>query len=70
MRRLRFSAALISVLQNEFGPAAVARRELARARQMNDPSLGLPLIAVLIGPENVPAETFTDSVRERLLAPV
>jgi len=69
MRRLRFSASLSSTLSNEFGAAARARRRRVRERQMQDPSLLLPLIAVFIGPENVPADTFEESTRQRLLAP-
>jgi 2-polyprenyl-6-methoxyphenol hydroxylase-like FAD-dependent oxidoreductase len=69
MRRLRFSASLMSVLQNEFGPAAVERRRRAHARQMADPTLLLPVMAVFVGPETVPAEMFAESVLERLFAP-
>jgi 2-polyprenyl-6-methoxyphenol hydroxylase-like FAD-dependent oxidoreductase len=67
MRRLRFSASLISVLQNEFGPAARDRRRRARERQLQDPRLLLPLMAVFLGPETVPADTFEEATRERLL---
>lgn len=68
MRRLRFSAALVATLLNEFGPRAEARRRLARARQHADPSLLLPIMATLVGPHAVPAEGFTDALRERLFA--
>ena len=69
MRRLRFTASLISTLENEFGPAGRERRRRARARQMEDPSLLLPLMAAFIGPENIPAETFAAQTRERLFGP-
>ncbi len=69
MRRLRFAAALISTFENEFTPAARARRCRARERQMQDPSLLLPLMAAFMGPENIPAETFEEQTRERLFGP-
>jgi 2-polyprenyl-6-methoxyphenol hydroxylase-like FAD-dependent oxidoreductase len=66
MRRLRFSASLMSILQNEFGEEAVARRHRALERQMRDPMLLFPFIATFIGPETPPAEAFEPSIRERL----
>ncbi|MGH7787215.1 MAG: FAD-dependent oxidoreductase [Candidatus Binatia bacterium] len=69
MRRLRFSAAVISTLMNEFGPAADERRARVRERQMQDPSLLLPLMTTLLGPHNIPAETFEEATRQRLFAP-
>jgi 2-polyprenyl-6-methoxyphenol hydroxylase-like FAD-dependent oxidoreductase len=66
MRRLRFTASLISTYLNEFGPVARERRQRARARQMQDPSLVLPLMAAFVGPENVPADTFEEETRARL----
>jgi 2-polyprenyl-6-methoxyphenol hydroxylase-like FAD-dependent oxidoreductase len=70
MRRLRLVASLISTLQNEFGPAASERRRRVRAAQMEDPTRVLPLLAVFVGPANVPAEAFEGPVRERFLAMV
>ncbi len=69
MRRLRFVAALDSTLENEFGPAAEARRARARERQLADPSLLSWFLAAFAGPDALPAEAFDPSVRERLLAP-
>ena len=69
MRRLRFVATLGAILQNEFGPAAEARRERARDLQMADPSLGFWFLAAFVGPDALPADAFDDSVRARLLAP-
>ncbi|MEO8601394.1 MAG: FAD-dependent monooxygenase [bacterium] len=68
MRRLRFSASVVSTLMNEFGPAADARRERVRERQMQNPSLVLPVMATLLGPHNIPAETFSDATRAQLFA--
>lgn len=66
MRRLRFTAGIVSTLQNEFGPAAEARRRRAFERQLADPSLLLPQMAVMLGPDNVPAEVFAEATRARL----
>jgi 2-polyprenyl-6-methoxyphenol hydroxylase-like FAD-dependent oxidoreductase len=69
MRRLRFVATLDATLENEFGPAAEARRARARARQAEDPMLVSWFLAAFAGPDAIPAEAFDDSVRTRLLAP-
>jgi 2-polyprenyl-6-methoxyphenol hydroxylase-like FAD-dependent oxidoreductase len=68
MRRLRFVAMLDATLENEFGPAAAVRRERARARQAEDPSLLSWFFSVFAGPEAFPAEAFDDAVRARLVA--
>jgi len=67
MRRLRFVAALLSVRDVEFGAAASARRARAYERQMADPSIMLPLMAPLMGPDAVPAEAFEQAAWDRLL---
>jgi 2-polyprenyl-6-methoxyphenol hydroxylase-like FAD-dependent oxidoreductase len=66
MRRLRFTASLVSSLQNEFGPAARDRRQRLREAQMQDPSLALPLLCPLLGPDAIPADAFETSMRTRL----
>jgi len=66
MRRLRFAASLISTFDSEFGPVARERRQRARERQMQDPSLLLPLMAAFVGPESIPADAFEPETRERL----
>lgn len=68
MRRLRFSASVVSTWLNEFGPAAEARRARVRERQMQDPSLLMPLMASLVGPHNIPADIFTEETRTKLFA--
>lgn len=59
---------MVSTWLNELGPAADARRERVRERQMQDPTLLLPLMASLLGPHNIPAETFTEDTRTGLFA--
>ena len=59
----------MSTLNNEFGASARERRGRVRERQMQDPTLLLPLIAAFTGPDSVPAEVFEESTRQRLLAP-
>jgi len=65
-RRLRFSAKVQSLIENEFGPDARARRKRAYERRTADPMLQLPALATLIGPEKVPAIAFEDAVLEKL----
>ena len=67
MRRLRFVASLLSVRDAEFGPEAAARRARAFERQMMDPSIMLPLMATLLGPDALPAEAFEQAAWDRLL---
>jgi 2-polyprenyl-6-methoxyphenol hydroxylase-like FAD-dependent oxidoreductase len=54
MRRLRFSAKIVSTLLNEFGDEARARRARAFERQRANPMLALAQLAALIGPDAVP----------------
>lgn len=67
MRRLRFAGKLQSVLHNEFGPEARERRVRARERMAGDKLLGAPLASVMVGPETMPAEAFTEQVWNRIL---
>jgi 2-polyprenyl-6-methoxyphenol hydroxylase-like FAD-dependent oxidoreductase len=68
MRRLRFSATLQSRLENEFGEEAEARRKRAYQRRAADPTLMLPALATMLGPEKVPPMAFEDALMERTLA--
>jgi menaquinone-9 beta-reductase len=68
LRRLRFAAELQATLDGEFGPEASARRRRSRQRQAADPSLSLPFLSVMVGPEMIPPFAFEDVVREKLLA--
>ena len=69
MRRLRFTASLMASLQNEFGSAARDRRLRVREAQVQDPTLALPLLSTLVGPDAIPADAFEDTMRARLLSP-
>lgn len=69
MRRLRWSAQVLSVMECEFGPDARQRRARALARMADDQILWTPKLAAFAGPEVPPAEGFTDAVRDRLLEP-
>jgi 2-polyprenyl-6-methoxyphenol hydroxylase-like FAD-dependent oxidoreductase len=66
LRKLRFSAHMQSVYHNEFGEGARERRKRGNQRRAADPSLTLPLIATLIGPDKVPGPLFDDAVLEKL----
>ena len=67
MRRLRFTAALTSALDAEFGPEAKARRRRHFERTAEDPMLGAHGFAVMAGPETLPPELFTPEHRARVL---
>ena len=68
MRRLRFAAALQAAVDAVFGPEAEAQRRRIREKRMADPTLSLPLAGVMVGPENIPAEAFTQEVWDRTFA--
>ena len=67
MRRLRFTAGLVSALEAEFGETARARRESLHERATLDPSLRAHSFAVMAGPEALPPEMFTPEHRARVL---
>jgi len=67
MRRLRFTAALSSALDAEFGPEAKARRQRYFQRSADDPSLGARGIAVMAGPDAAPPEIFTQAHWDHVL---
>ena len=66
MRRLRFAASLDSMVHAEFGPEAEARKIRFRERVAGDPSFALARAGVMIGPEMLPPECFSDAEWERL----
>jgi 2-polyprenyl-6-methoxyphenol hydroxylase-like FAD-dependent oxidoreductase len=67
MRRLRFAAGLQAGLDMEFGEAAKARRRRHFEVAASDLTLSIHSVAVMAGPEAVPAEYFTPTHRERVL---
>ncbi len=67
MRRLRVAAELQASLDMEFGDDARERRRRFHEGSAADPSLGLHGVAVLAGPEAVPADVFTAGHRARVL---
>jgi 2-polyprenyl-6-methoxyphenol hydroxylase-like FAD-dependent oxidoreductase len=67
MRRLRFAASITSIIDAEFGETARQRRAHHFAAAASDPSLRGHAIAVMAGPENAPAELFTQAHLDRIL---
>lgn len=68
MRRLRIAAHVTSVLQNEFGPDARARRMRAHERSVASPELSTTRAIVMIGPELAPPDAFTPERVQLLLS--
>jgi 2-polyprenyl-6-methoxyphenol hydroxylase-like FAD-dependent oxidoreductase len=68
MRRLRFVAALASMLDSEFGPEAEERRRRARANGDKDPTLTLAGRSTMLGPENIPPSAFEPEIIEKTFA--
>ncbi len=66
MRRLRFAASLDSFVHAEFGEEATARKLRFRARTASDPAFALARAGVMIGPEMLPPDCFTDAEWERV----
>lgn len=69
MRRLRYAAAVQSRLDSEFGPQFTARRIAARDRMAANPMLSMATAGVMVGPEVVPAEVFTQETWDAILGP-
>jgi 2-polyprenyl-6-methoxyphenol hydroxylase-like FAD-dependent oxidoreductase len=68
MRRLRVAARVITDIAATFTPAGAARRRAYNAVWRTDPVLGGPRLITQVGPENVPADSFTQSTIDRILA--
>jgi hypothetical protein len=68
MRRLRVTAQVITDLLATFTPAGVARRRAYNAIWQTDPVLAGPTLAQLVGPDNVPMESFCQATIDRILA--
>ena len=67
MRRLRFAGQVQASLDMEFSDEARARRESYHHRRLADPTVGMHGVAILAGPEAVPAEFFTEEHRKFVL---
>jgi 2-polyprenyl-6-methoxyphenol hydroxylase-like FAD-dependent oxidoreductase len=68
MRRLRITAQVITDLVATFTPAGAARRRTYNAIWPNDPVLAGSTLAQLVGPDNVPTESFCQTTIDRILA--
>jgi 2-polyprenyl-6-methoxyphenol hydroxylase-like FAD-dependent oxidoreductase len=68
MRRLRVAARVITDIAATFTPAGAARRRAYNAVWQTDPLLGGPKLITQVGPEKVPADSFTQSTIDRILA--
>jgi 2-polyprenyl-6-methoxyphenol hydroxylase-like FAD-dependent oxidoreductase len=66
MRRIRFTAALDSVLHAEFGPEATARKLRFMERAAADPMFAMARAATMLGPEVLPPSAFTDEEWQKL----
>lgn len=69
LRRLRFVARIVTVLRATFSPEGAALRRRWGERAQEDPRLLAPLLASLVGPEQVSDDAFTDASMERILSP-
>jgi hypothetical protein len=67
MRRLRVSTQIATDLRTTFTPAGAARRRAHTALLETDPILAGPLRAALLGPEQLPAESFEQPTIDRIM---
>ncbi len=68
MRRLRLAARFASVRDCEFDARARARRHALHAKLMQDPVVTGLSLAAIVGPENMPAEVFSEDALAAALA--
>ena len=68
MRRLRFCAEVDSIVHVEFGEGPQRRRMAIRERRAKDPAFMMQSAAVMIGPEMLPGELFSDSAKAEIMA--
>lgn len=68
LRRLRVAARIATALWTTFGPEGAVFRRRWQTEAREDFLLLAPLLAVIVGPEQVPADAFTDANVERILA--
>lgn len=68
MRRLRLAARFTSARDCEFDARATTRRHVLHAKMMQDPVVTGLSLAAIVGPENVPAEAFSEEALAAALA--
>jgi 2-polyprenyl-6-methoxyphenol hydroxylase-like FAD-dependent oxidoreductase len=68
MRRLRYTARIVTRANCDSAPGALARRRAIMQRLDSDPVFALARAISMIGPENGPAESFTEETMVRLFA--
>jgi 2-polyprenyl-6-methoxyphenol hydroxylase-like FAD-dependent oxidoreductase len=68
MHRLRVAAQVSTDLGATFTPAGITRRRAYNAIWDTDPMLAGFQLALLMGPDNVPAESFSQQTVDRILA--
>ena len=68
MRRLRLAARVVTDLSTTFTPDGAARRRAFNSIFRQDPVLGAPRMIAHLGPDNMPAEGFTEANVQRILA--
>lgn len=68
MRRLRIAAQLRTDLAATFTPVGAARRRAYNTILQTDPVLGGPHLAMLLGPDKVPTESFSQPTIDRIIA--
>ena len=66
MRRLRVTAQVATDLMATFSPAGAARRRAYNAVFQTDSLLAAPKLVPLIGPDNLPAESFSQATVDRI----
>jgi 2-polyprenyl-6-methoxyphenol hydroxylase-like FAD-dependent oxidoreductase len=67
LRRLRFVASLQTDLRCTFGAEGARRRRRAYDLFQEEPSVRLPLVAEILGPDRIPASAFEASAAELIL---
>jgi hypothetical protein len=68
MHRLRIGARIATDLRATFAPSGATRRRVHTELLASYPILGGPILAGLLGPEQLPAESFEQRTIDRILA--
>ena len=71
MSRLRTAARLVTLRDSAFGPDGYALRAQIHERISTKPDLAAPYVAAFVGPDELPAEVFSDAFTEAIVgAPI